>query len=62
MQSLDFEAALKRLEEINKKLSQPETGLDEGIALYVEGAKLAKECKNALELARKKIDEVNNND
>lgn len=50
-----FEEALKRLEEINKLLSAGNVMLDEGISLYEEGAKLAAQCKQALEAAKERI-------
>lgn len=50
-----FEDALKRLEEINQRLSTGNVMLDEGISLYEEGAKLAAQCKQALEAAKERI-------
>jgi len=53
-----FEDALKRLEEINQLLSGGNTTLDEGISLYEEGAKLAAQCKEALESAKERVSKL----
>ena len=53
-----FEDALKRLEEINQLLSAGNVMLDESISLYEEGAKLAAQCKEALEKAKERISKL----
>ena len=50
-----LEEALKRLEEIAKKLSTSEN-LDESLKLYEEGCKLAKDCLKQLDEAKGKIE------
>ena len=51
----DFETALERLNEINEKLESGEVTLDEAIALYTDGMKLAKFCQEKLSDAEQKI-------
>jgi exodeoxyribonuclease VII small subunit len=50
-----FESRLGRLEEIVAKLEAGETGLDESLRLYAEGAELVKACRAALSAAEQKI-------
>ncbi len=45
--NFNVDEALKRLSEINQKLSEDQS-LDESIALYHEGMKLVKECDKYL--------------
>lgn len=52
---LKFEEALKRIEEINSILSRGECGLDEAVALFEEGTKLADICGDKLKKAEQKI-------
>lgn len=54
-----FEEAMHRLEEIANLLEQGDTTLDNSIALYEEGAKLAARCSEQLEHARQAIIEIN---
>ena len=51
----DFESALKRLEEINARLEEGETPLEESIKLYTEGLEIARFCERKLAEAEKKI-------
>ncbi len=51
----NFEEALERLGEINEKLESGEVSLDEAIALYTDGMKLAKLCQDKLADAEQKI-------
>lgn len=51
----NFEEALERLGEINEKLESGEVSLDEAIALYTDGMKLAKFCQDKLADAEQKI-------
>ena len=55
---LSFEAALKRLEEIVRKLESGEASLDESIQLYGEGDRLKQQCEARLEAARAKIEKI----
>lgn len=56
--SLSFEAALKRLEEIVRKLESGEASLDESIALYGEGDRLRRQCEERLKAAKARIDQI----
>ena len=55
---LTFEAALKRLEEIVRKLESGEAPLDEAIALYGEGDRLKQQCEARLAAAQAKIEQI----
>lgn len=55
---LDFEAALKRLEEIVRKLESGEAALDDAIKLYEEGDKLKQQCEARLQAAQAKIEQI----
>lgn len=55
---LSFEAALKRLEEIVRKLESGEATLDESIALYGEGDRLKQQCEARLLAAKAKIEKI----
>ena len=55
---LSFEAALKRLEEIVRRLESGEESLDESIRLYGEGDALKKQCEARLEAAQAKIERI----
>lgn len=50
-----YEEAVKRLEEIVKKLESGATPLDESIALFSEGAELVKTCTAILDEAEQKV-------
>lgn len=56
--SESFENNLKNLEKIVEKLESGECGLDESIKLYTDGVKLSQECKEQLETARQKIEQI----
>ena len=53
-----FEEKLKILEEIVAKLESGNCDLDEAINLYSEGTKISAECKEKLESARQKIENL----
>lgn len=55
---LSFEAALKRLEEIVRKLESGEASLDEAIELYSEGDRLKQQCEARLQSAQAKIEQI----
>ena len=55
-ESKNFEEALKRLEEIVGELEEGETPLEETLALFEEGVKLSKFCRNKLDEAEKRVD------
>ena len=53
---MDFESALKELEEIAQTLERGEMGLEESIRSYEKGMKLAQFCHKKLEEAERKIE------
>jgi exodeoxyribonuclease VII small subunit len=55
---LSFEAALKRLEEIVRRLESGDAPLDESIDLYGEGDKLRQQCEARLQAAQAKIEKI----
>ena len=55
----NFEASLKRLQEISELLENDDVSLEESIKLYEEGIKLSKECFSTLEKAELKVEELN---
>jgi exodeoxyribonuclease VII small subunit len=58
VQDLSFEAALKRLEEIVRRLESGEAPLDEAIALYGEGDRLKQQCEARLQAAQARIEQI----
>ena len=58
IQQLSFEAALKRLEEIVRKLESGEASLDESIDLYSEGDRLKQQCETRLQAAQARIERI----
>ena len=56
--TLSFEAALKRLEEIVRKLESGEAALDDAIKLYEEGDRLKQQCEARLKAAQAKIEQI----
>ena len=55
---LSFEAALKRLEEIVRRLESGDASLDESIELYGEGDRLRQQCEARLQAAQAKIERI----
>ncbi|HEX8449229.1 MAG TPA: exodeoxyribonuclease VII small subunit [Allosphingosinicella sp.] len=55
---LSFEAALKRLEEIVRRLESGDSSLDESIELYGEGDRLRQLCEARLQAAQAKIEKI----
>lgn len=55
---LSFEAALKRLEEIVRKLETGDTPLDQAIDLYAEGDRLKAQCEKRLADAQARIEKI----
>ena len=52
---LNFEDAMKKLEEIATELEKNDLDLDTSVTKFEEGMKLSKECSQMLEEAEKKI-------
>ena len=55
---LSFETALKRLEEIVRRLESGEASLDESIELYGEGDRLRQQCEARLQAAQARIEKI----
>ena len=55
---LTFEAALRRLEEIVRKLEGEDTPLDQAIDLYAEGDRLKQQCERRLADAQARIEKI----
>jgi len=53
---IDFEKALKQLEEIAAALEEGDLGLDESIRRFEQGMRLAKFCREKLDEAERKIE------
>lgn len=53
-----FEQAIARLETIAGRLEDPDTPLEESMALYEEGVRIARLCSDRLEAAELKIEEL----
>ena len=58
IQQLSFESALKRLEEIVRKLETGEASLDDSIELYGEGDCLKQQCEARLQAAQARIEKI----
>ncbi len=52
---MNFEDAIKKLEEIANELEKNDLDLDTSVAKFEEGMKLSKQCSAMLEDAEKKI-------
>lgn len=57
-----FEDKLKRLQEIVAALESPNISLEEGMALYKEGAECSRFCREKLEKARHELEIWQNNE
>jgi exodeoxyribonuclease VII small subunit len=58
IEELSFEAALKRLEEIVRRLESGDASLDESIELYGEGDRLRQQCEARLQAAQARIEKI----
>ena len=52
----DFEIALKRLEDIVKRLEEGDQSLDNALELFEEGIKLSRFCNAKLEDAERRVE------
>ena len=59
--TLDFEAALTRLEEIARALENGNAQLETSLSLFEEGVKLIKDCNAKLDAAEQKVKILVNN-
>lgn len=55
---MKFEDALKKLSEINEKLSAEDVSLEESVSLFREGVELTKFCQKKLDEAKQEIEQV----
>lgn len=55
---MKFEDALKKLSEINEKLSAEDISLDESVSLFKEGIELTKFCQKKLDEAKQEIEQA----
>ena len=55
---MKFEDALKKLSEINEKLSAEYVSLEESVSLFREGVELTKFCQKKLDEAKQEIEQV----
>lgn len=54
-EDINFEDAMKKLEEIANELEKNELDLDSSVKKFEEGMELSKKCSEILETAEKKI-------
>ena len=52
---MEFEKLLIELQQVVDKLDNPQTGLDEGIALFNRGIELSKQCMQLLNESKGKV-------
>lgn len=62
MEEINFEEAMKKLEQITAELEKGDLSLDESVKKIEEGIKLSKECNKILEDSEKRINILINND
>lgn len=55
MEGLDFEASMKRLEEIVQHLERGDLPLEESLKLFEEGTKLSEDCASMLDAAEQRV-------
>jgi exodeoxyribonuclease VII small subunit len=53
---MDFEKSLARLEEVVKRLEQPNLALTEAMKLFEEGLQLAQQCQKQLQEAEGRVE------
>ncbi len=58
IESLSFEDGYNRLEQVIRRLEAGELSLDESVALYEEGMRLAKHCERQLDNAELKVTQL----
>lgn len=52
---LDYEAAVKELEQLVERLEQGDISLEESLALYERGVLLTRDCQQSLQEAEQKV-------
>ncbi len=55
---MEFEKAMKRLAEISNSMGSTELPLEESLKLYAEAAELTKYCKDYIDNAKLKIEQL----
>jgi len=55
----NIDEALKKLEEINKRMQNKDIELKESLSLYKEAIELANKCKENLEAVKVEIEKLN---
>lgn len=58
---MDFEAEMKRLGEIAKKMEQGDLPLEESMRLYTEAVELTKKLREYIEAAKLKVETLEGN-
>ena len=58
IESLSFEDSYARLEQVIQRLEEGDLGLEESIALYEEGVKLAEQCGRMLDDAELRVTQL----
>ena len=61
-EKFDYSKAIAELEEIAKKVEQPETGLDDVDTLVSRSKALLKQCRDYLKDVKEKIDALEDED
>jgi exodeoxyribonuclease VII small subunit len=56
--NLSFEQAIKKLTEIVSKIEDGQISLEQSLAQYEQGMELIKHCREILQKAEKKIEEI----
>ena len=59
-ESLNFEEAIERLENIIEKMEGERIPLEELLKDYEEGTKLLNACKEKINVAKEKVEKINN--
>ena len=54
-EEINFETAMRRLDEISSALEKEGVSLEESLSLYEEGVGLVRRCNDALENAERKV-------
>ena len=58
METMTFETAIARLEEITLKIEDPKTAIEDSVALYKEATELIKYCTKTIDEAQLQVESV----
>lgn len=58
----DFEAGMKRLEEISRRMGGDDLSLDDSIGLYSEAVELGRKCRAYIDNARLTVEKLEGKD